>query len=60
MKTKEELDKLNKQQEDDRYHPLTCCSHNNCKRLEQKNDGRLIATDKYWICPCGDYKQKYR
>lgn len=40
-------------------HPFTCCSHNDCKRLEQPNEGALIPTNDGWVCPCGKYKQDW-
>ena len=40
-------------------HPFTCCSHNDCDRLNQPNEGALIPSKEGWICPCGEYKQNW-
>lgn len=40
-------------------HPFTCCSHNDCNRLEQPDEGALIPSTEGWICPCGAYKQDW-
>ncbi len=73
--TSEQIKKLNEQQKDKRFHPYTCCGYNvdDCKRnlaysqrhageavdYSSENEGVLIATENYWICPCGKYKQQY-
>ncbi len=55
----EYIEYLNNYQKNSYTHPLTCCSFNGCNRLEQTNEGVLIATKEGWICPCGKYTQKY-
>ena len=77
MKTQEEINTLNEQQLNGKFHPFTCCGGDentpNCKRNKSYNDrfngvevefspdneGILIATKDMWICPCGQYTQKY-
>jgi len=41
------------------FHPFTCCSFEDCKRSEQKNEGELIPYSEGWICPCGKYTQDW-
>lgn len=71
----EQIEKPNTQQQDGRYHPYTCMGLNvdGCKRntsyekrragetveYSSENEGVLLATETYWICPCGKYKQHY-
>ena len=35
-KTKEEVEKLNKEQHEGIFHPYTCCGYNGCIRSEQE------------------------
>lgn len=58
--SKEQIENLQKRQDNHRYHPYTCCSFDNCERNKQPNYGALIPTEDGWICPCGKYKQDYR
>ena len=58
--TKEQVQKLQEQQDNPRYHPYTCCSYDVCERDKQPNWGALIPTEDCWICPCNRYKQEYR
>ena len=60
IKSKEEIDKLNIQQHQGRFHPYTCCGFDGCVRSEQDDEGILIATEQFWVCPCGKYTQEYR
>lgn len=60
MKSKEEIYEMNKRQHEGRYHPYTCCGFDNCVRSEQTDNGILIATEQFWVCPCGKYTQEYR
>jgi len=57
---KEQIEKLQEQQDDPRYHGYTCCSYDGCERDKQPKWGALIPTEDSWICPCGRYKQEYR
>lgn len=62
--SKEIIEKLNKQQQDGKFHPYTCNRNfPECEVvLDPSNylkDGILIATEKGWICPCGKYKQNW-
>lgn len=73
--TKEQVEELNKQQNDSKFHPYTCSGAGikECKRnlsyearqrgerveYSNENEGVLIATEDGWICPCKKYKQKY-
>jgi len=57
----EKVDLLNEQQTLTAIHPLTCDrSHEECetKGISRK-DGILIATENGWVCPCGNYTQKF-
>ena len=56
-KTKEEVEKLNKEQHEGIFHPYTCCGYNGCIRSEQDDDGILVATEECWVCPCGKYNK---
>jgi hypothetical protein len=58
--SKEQVQKLQDQQDNPRYHPYTCCSYDGCERDKQPNWGALIPIEDCWICPCGKYKQEYR
>ncbi len=53
--TEEQVERLNKYQNERRFHPFTCCSYG-CKR---EDEGILIATKDGWVCPCGKYKQDW-
>ena len=68
------IEKMNIMQRCGRFHPLTCNSnHADCKRSQSyskrnegetvpfshENEGVLIATEEGWVCPCGNYKQKF-
>jgi hypothetical protein len=64
--TKEQVDKLNRYQNQNGIHPFTCMSPNDipeCLRKKRDADGRkvsdgvLTATEEGWICPCGKYTQ---
>jgi hypothetical protein len=59
----EQVEKLNNHQADTRFHPYTCCSGDkntpNCKRASGEDEGKLIATNKGWVCPCGEYTQNW-
>ena len=57
--TNEQVKKLNNYQKNGRFHPFTCCSHDGCDRINQKDEGLLIATNEGFICPCGKYEQKW-
>ena len=57
--TKEQVEELQKHQDNPRYHPYTCCSYDGCERNKQPNYGALIPTEDCWTCPCGKYKQNY-
>lgn len=57
--TEEQVERLNKYQNEGRFHPFTCCSHDGCKRGEREDEGILIATKDGWVCPCGKYKQNW-
>lgn len=41
------------------FHSFTCCSHNNCERRKQPNEGALIPSTDGWVCPCGEWKQNW-
>ncbi len=73
--SKEEVERLNKQQTEGYGHPYTCSGYgipeckreisskqrNEGKRVEytNENEGVLIATERGWICPCGKYTQDW-
>ena len=69
--TKEQVENLNKYQKSNLFHPFTCCSPENiseCLRATKEingefikgtSDGKLIATEDGWVCPCGKYKQNW-
>ncbi len=54
----EQVDYLNHQQHYGKYHPKTCMSFY-CNRGSRDDEGILIATKNYWICPCGKLIQNY-
>ena len=56
--TPEEVQALNNFQVSG-FHPFTCCSHNECDRLNQPNQGTLVAKEEGWECPCGNWKQTW-
>lgn len=58
--SKEQVKKLQEQQDNPRYHPYTCCSYDGCERDKQPNWEALIPTEDGWVCPCNRYKQEYR
>jgi len=43
----------------DEWGLYTCCSHNNCDRINQPNEGLLNVTNEGFVCPCGDYTQNW-
>lgn len=51
-----EVEKLNKYQQNPKYHPFTCSSSDRSKCL---HEGKLEATVDGWVCPCGEYKQNW-
>jgi hypothetical protein len=64
--SKEEVENLNKWQQSEHKHPFTCVwsrtkdknkTKAECERMNGKGEGKLIATEEGWICPCGEYKQ---
>ena len=60
--TDEQVKKLNKFQNNGKWHPFTCCSPSNvkeCLRKKGGNEGLLIATNEGWVCPCGKEKQDW-
>lgn len=57
--TEEQVKNLNDYQELGCFHPFTCCSHDDCDRRKQPNEGRLRATTEGWVCPCGKWKQDW-
>ncbi len=60
--SKEQVEKLNEYQGKGEFHPFTCCSDDaggtDCERRNGK-EGKLIATEEGWVCPCGKYSQKW-
>lgn len=58
--TEEQVKHLNEQQQSGKVHPYTCDrSSMNCQVRFNEGDGILLATTDGWICPCGNYKQKW-
>lgn len=63
----DQIDKLNQFQSKGFFHPFTCgCGFgldaeqkSKCERLNGTGEGVLIATKDGWICPCGEYTQKW-
>ena len=65
--TEEEVEKINKFQNNIKYHPYTCGSPDwidNCSRKTEnfsgefliiKSEGKLIAKKEGLVCPCGKY-----
>jgi hypothetical protein len=51
--TDDEVASFNEYQKCGMFHPFTCCSYDDCNRMEQLNHGRLIATNEGLHCPCG-------
>jgi hypothetical protein len=57
--TDDQVSHINDYQQYGKFHPFTCCSHEGCKREEQKDNGALIATNEGLVCPCGKWKQDW-
>jgi len=57
--TDEQVENLKKWQVHPFAHPFTCCSHDDCDRLNQPNEGALIPSNEGWVCPCGKWKQNW-
>ncbi len=57
--TQEQVETLNEFQQMGMMHPFTCMGIRCKNRLEQKDEGLLKATTERWVCPCGEYTQKW-
>ena len=62
--TQAEIDQLNEHQNNGMFHPYTCDrKHEECEVNQEprdfSKDGRLIATESGWICPCKKYTQNW-
>lgn len=59
--TEDQVYRLNQYQDDEWFHPFTCCGPDGCRdRLgTEGNDRKLIATVDGWICPTCDYTQDW-
>ena len=55
----EKLEILKKYQTEGKFHPLTCCSFEDCVRSEENDWGVLIPMKDKWVCKCGKYTQEY-
>ncbi len=56
--TDEQVERINKFQESNAFHPYTCMGAY-CNRSKVPYGGRLIATNEGFICPCGKYAQDW-
>ncbi len=54
--TNEQVERINKFQESNAFHPYTCMGAY-CNRIPY--GGRLIATNEGFVCPCGKYTQDW-
>lgn len=57
--TQEQIDAMNRQQRDIRYHPYTCGSGRRTNQYHLDGEGVLIATPSGWVCPYCDYRQPF-
>lgn len=59
--TEEQVEMLNKFQQNGHYHPFTCGSPDEIPECTRKSgsQGILIATVDGWVCPCGKYHQDW-
>jgi hypothetical protein len=57
--TKEQVEGLNRFQEEGWMHPFTCGSGNRTDEHHLDGEGKLVATENGWICPFCPYTQDW-
>jgi hypothetical protein len=57
--TQEQVDALNAQQRDSRFHPYTCGKRNSADFNHLDGEGVLVATRHGWVCQFCDYRQDW-
>lgn len=57
--TKEQVDALNRWQQDGSHHPFTCGSGRRTDEKHLDGQGILVATPTGWGCPFCDYRQDW-
>jgi hypothetical protein len=57
--TQEEVDALNRYQQERWMHPFTCGSGRRTDKDHLDGEGILLATLDGWICPFCDYRQNW-
>ncbi len=57
--TQEQVDALNRYQQEGKFHPFTCGSGRRTDEHHLDGEGILVATPQGWKCPYCDYKQDW-